>query len=269
MKRGFYRSLVPVLVLVFCGLALAFDYYHRRTTLPKNIGLDNPIRRSSKYRLKVKGFQFEGFYGGKKTLRIRADSFTIERMKMGHFRLAFLNVARLQNGEIDIFGQPRSFAKESALKDSGSDVKSLRRGNNESRKVVFKHVFEKESLPSFGVKHISSIKIEPVTVSLYANANKKMPDCRISAASGSIRLKNRDILFKGGVRVSSDDKTLLTEELSLAPESAEIMTTGVFELKAGNQTIKGKGLKGDIFLRGLRPVVHKFRHHSPASGIGP
>ncbi len=106
-------------------------------------------------------------------------------------------------------------------------------------------VFHNESIPSFGVKRVASIISEPIQLILHDEASVVS---EISAASATIRLKERDIFFKGNVRVLSGARTLLTETLSLDPVKGELRSEDQAVLKSPRQTLENKGIVTDFFL---------------------
>ncbi len=112
--------------------------------------------------------------------------------------------------------------------------------------MTFKGVFSKDVLPSFKAKKISSIVMEPVCVELH---DEKTVVTQISADWATIRLKRRDILFKGDVKVVSGPRVLTTSRLSLFPENAIIRCDQHFILKTPEKELKGERLTSDIFLK--------------------
>jgi hypothetical protein len=112
--------------------------------------------------------------------------------------------------------------------------------------LTFKDVFSREILPSFPIKRISSIVMEPVCVKLH---DEQFVVTQISASSASIRLKKRDILFKGNVRVVSGSRVLTTDQLRMLPEEGVIKTDRHFILKTPEKQWEGARLTTDVFLR--------------------
>ncbi|NVM20665.1 MAG: LPS export ABC transporter periplasmic protein LptC [Desulfobacterales bacterium] len=137
-----------------------------------------------------------------------------------------MNEARLTNAVIDIYGKKRHTTDRSQP------------DNRRLRVMTFDHIFSREALPAFPVKRISSIVIEPVLVKLH---DQRSVLTEISAASATIRLKKRDILFKENVRVASGSRILTTDRLSLSPENA-VMKTDKFVLRTPEKQFKGERL---------------------------
>lgn len=248
------------LVLAACGLAgLAVVYYYHRTSEPLQDQSEIPRHRLSRARHEIRGFCFEGNYEGEKIISIKADRFCIEKKKLGFFRFGLLNVARLTNAVVDIYGKRTQSVqqvfsnaarqKAGPLDSNTPTLPDLRpdTGNAHGHvsSITFNHVFSRKALPSFPVKRISSIIIEPVLVKLHDETSVVS---QLTAASATIRLKRRDILFKGNVRVVSGPRSLKTDQLRMLPENAVIKTNRHFVLKTPEKQISGKRLTTDIFL---------------------
>lgn len=220
-----YRFFLLLLVcLVVVGLI--FLLLRQRTLTTHNNAPEVPSQRHSQYRLKIKGVQFDSLHNGEKILSIKADNFTIEKKKLGFFRLGLINVAIFENAVIDIYFKRK-------LSDNGSDFIS------EALPSL------SDALPSFSTKRISSIIIEPVCLNL-RDENSLLT--QITSKSAIIRLKKHNIIFKGDVQVVSDNKSLSTERLTLLPEKSIMKTEGHFILKTSQKKPEGEQLTVDIFL---------------------
>jgi hypothetical protein len=113
----------------------------------------------------------------------------------------------------------------------------------------FGDLFAGEALASLlPTKAITAIEAAPVTVVLHGDSSDLT---RISAAGATVRLRDQDILFTGGVRVSSGAAELTTERLLFVPRTAHLQTDNTFVLKKGPRTIQGSHLTTDLFLRPL------------------
>lgn len=51
----------------------------------------------------IRGFAFNGYHEGRRTLSIKADSFIVDKKKIGFFRCGLMNIAKLNNAVIDIY----------------------------------------------------------------------------------------------------------------------------------------------------------------------
>jgi hypothetical protein len=197
-------------------------------------------RRSlSEQRMQVKRLRFSDHVLGKKTLDIRADEFTVEKMKMGHFRFSLFNVARLKNMKIDLFGQPTIVAGNPDVLDP--------------REVTFKGILGKASLSPLGIKRISSMKAEPVRVRLY---NQERLITSISASSAQFNLDTGQITFRGNVHGISGHREIQSAFLVFIPGKKSLEIGGSYRLKddAGSTRI-GKGFSCDLFLKARGPFA--------------
>lgn len=206
-----------------------FLYFYDRTSNTESTQKEFSGYRFPKPRHEIRGFRFDGTSGDKRVITIEADRFRVEKKKVGFFRFGMMNVARLENASIHIF---KSVTGQEAGVDSG-----------------FKDAFSKDALPTFSTKRVSSIEMAPVSVALYEG---KSVLSRIKADSATVRLKNRDVLFKGNVEVTSGPRLLTTDRLSLLAEGALLKTEGHFVLKTNKNEERGKKLTADIFLKPVR-----------------
>ena len=231
--------------------------------------------RHPKLRAEIKGFRFDGIREGKKTISIKADSFRVEKKKLGFFRFGLMNEARLENAAIDIYGQggvPEEGSEQlysnvkhrddltfgdvssEALPSPASEVNSeaperigdQTQRNHEPEGFSFEDFFSKDALRSFSTKRICSIVLEPVNVKLH---DGKSVVTEVSATSAIIRLKKGDIVFRGDVRVVSGSRVLTTDHLTMHPDKAVIGTDRRFVLKTPEKRFDGEQLTTDIFLR--------------------
>jgi hypothetical protein len=248
-----------LLILLVIGMAGGAGYLYMRVRAggspASRVGRITP-----RHEVQIRGFQFVGHHEGRRVLAVKADEFTIEKLKLGHFRLNLLNVARLQNGIIDIYGKSKEIEKRVASHATAREAPSPPTGTQGPERVTFGHAFLEKSLPSFGVKRVSSITIQPVTVKLH---DEKGPLTEISASSGTIRLKTRDLLFEGEVRVLSGPRVLEADSLSFMPRDARLECTGPYALTTSGNTRRGEGFESDIF---LRPVGRPTNPLEPATG---
>lgn len=241
MGRVQYRC-IPLVLLLFIIGGTVFQYLQHRSLTSNKPDVNIYRHREQGHRLKIRGFNFQGYCEGKKVLSIKADKFTLEKKKLGFFRLGFSNTARFANPVIDIYGTDGG-NKDSTLpkKDSGAAQKDIRT----SEQVDFSGIFEKEALPSFHMKRIASVILEPVCINLYQD---KAQLTQITASFATIRLKQRVIVFKSNVRVKSGSRSLRTSRLVFHPESAIMEADGSFVLSAGGEEVEGKSISTNIFL---------------------
>ncbi len=215
-------------------------------------------------RYEIRGFNFDSSQNGRRVISIKADRFTIKKKKIGFLSFSLMNEAKFENAVIHIYGRSLQPDKSEVGGREKTEVRGQRSevggrsGLSEKRSdnsltdikvqhnLTFKDVFSKGNLPSFQVKKISSIVMEPVCLEFH---DEQSSVTRISAASAVIRFKNRYIFFKGNVRVVSGERILTTSRLSLFPEKAVIRTEQHFILKTPEKKLEGERMTSDIFLK--------------------
>lgn len=230
------KAFVGVLLLVCIG-GLTFLFFHHRASLHvmKQEDISRNRSLSLSQRFEIQGVNYNSYFDGNKATSIKADRLLIEKKKLGFFRFGLMNVARIENALIRIYG--REELSGNNADDSYDNLK---------KNLSFKETFSKETLPSFPIKRISSIVIEPVIIEL---RDEQSVITRISAASAVINVTKRSILFEGNVSMVSGDRSLKADRLSLFPEKAIIKTGSRFLIKTPQKEWEGHRLTMDIFLR--------------------
>ena len=230
----FYKYfLYFVLIVTVAGTIFLFN---RNRTLPtRDTQQEASHQKYLKYRLQIKGFKFDSFDDGEKVLSIKADKLTVEKKKLGFFRLGLINVAIFKNAVIDVYLK---------RKLSGNDPDFIR----EALPSL------KDAFPSFSTKRISSIIIEPVCLNLQ-DENSLLT--QITSNSAIIKLTKQNILFKGGVQVVSGEMSLITERLNLFPENSVMKTDRHFILKTPEKKIEGNNITVDMFLNVAQDKIIK------------
>jgi hypothetical protein len=211
--------------------------------------------RQPSYWMQIEGLQFYGMNRGRRVISIAADRFTIRKGKIGFFSTGLTQTASIENARIDIYAAPpqkRAAVSKSETAEAhpeGDSPEGKRGDNLPAEKWDFGDLFADETFSSLlPTKAISSIEAAPVAVQLHG---KNGVMTRIAAASASVRLKDQEIIFAGGVRVSSGDAELTAEQLVFIPRTARFRMDKPFVLKKGPRTIEGTGLTTDLFLRPL------------------
>ena len=164
-----------------------------------------------------------------------------------------INVAKFNNAVIDIYGESTKGSRKDLPQKNRSAAPVSGAKTQQPPGVIFKDVFRKESLPSFPVGRVMSIVMEPIVLKLH---DDKSQVTQISATSGTIRLKQRDIFFTGDVRVKSGGRVLRTDRLRLMPERAIIQTERHYKIKTPEYELEGDQLITDIT---LHPVEAKIK----------
>ena len=95
------------------------------------------------------------------------------------------------------------------------------------------------------VKKTAVIIGKPIAVKIHVN--QEIPT-QIFAQEGTIRIKERDILLTGDVRVLSEPYLLLTEKLTFLAETG-ILQIGKYVMRTSDQRTEGNQITTDIFLR--------------------
>lgn len=238
MKPSFSRALKALLLifpLIFLAVLAFIGQRHstsKSTTRRKGFSFESHPAVLQE----IRGFRFKGFHDRREIISIKADKFSIERKKIGFFRFGLMNEAKLENAIVNIYVEVRQ--KE-------SNFEAVRNTAKDFREVTFDDVFSKDALPSMLVKRISSVSIVPVRLVLL---NGDSPLATISAQSATVRLRERDILFRGKVKLTSGNRVLTTNEMLLLPEKGTVQCDHNFQLTASGKERSGVHLNTDIFL---------------------
>jgi hypothetical protein len=199
---------------------------------------------SSPYRMAIGGLAFYGTSGGQKSISIKADRFVIEKKKFGFLSFSLINVARLENAVIDVYG-----LKAGKL-NPPSSASPFPSGAQTGKTLNFDHVLSRESFSMFPTKNIGAIEAGPIIVNFH---NENNVFTSLTASSGTVRLKEQDILFSGNVRVTSGPRELLTDQLMFLPQKGLFDVDKDYTLKTGDGTVQGKRLTTDIHLKPKKP----------------
>jgi len=232
--------------VAFVVVLTAFLSYQHRLSRGREAVPMPPLSGKPEPRMKIRGFRFDGHYKGEKVLRIKGDTFVIEKKKVGFFRLGMMSVARIRNAEVDIYGASSTPERKETRKEPG--IKSSPSAPSVSKSPSFGNVFHRDALPPVPIRGVYSFVMEPVTIKLHVD--RKMVTW-ISAGSASIRLKSRDILFKGNVRARSGERALETEQLSFLPNDGVLKCPNQYILQTSTKRFEGTFLIADIFLNVL------------------
>jgi hypothetical protein len=233
------------------------------------------------YRMQAEGLRFYGTNQGRRVISIAADRFTLRKGKIGFFSTGLTQRALIENGVIEIYagaasspeavragasatvhpgGNPpdidsaRGVARQPAAENNqelsllfGEEAKQESDGSSPAERVDFGALFAEETFSSLlPTRNIAEIEVAPVTVRLHGNRGILT---QITAAGAAVRLKEREILFTGNVRVSASDAELTTDRLSFFPETTRLQTDRPFILRQGRRTLEGAGFSSDIFLK--------------------
>ncbi|MBU0653353.1 MAG: LPS export ABC transporter periplasmic protein LptC [Proteobacteria bacterium] len=207
---------------------LAFFWFLREPDAPK----DRKVAVQPAYRMQIEGLRFYGMNQGRRVVSITADRFTLRKGKIGFFSTGLTRMALIENAIIDIYA---------------ATAPPSRNAPPSAGKFDFGGLFAEETFSSlFPARNIAEIVVSPVTVRLH---DDKSVLTEITAAKASVRLKDKEILFTGNVRVSAGGAALTTEQLTFLPGTSRLRTNHPFVLKRGDRTLKGANLTTDIFLQ--------------------
>ena len=215
------------------------------------------IQRDSGQPVRITGFQFDHSAEGKKIIRIKADELTVEKMKLGHFSLGIANVAKLKNGVVEMYADLAIRATPPTSGEASRAESNPGGGALKDPAVSFSSLFKEESMPSFGGKKVASIVIEPIQLRVY---DRETVLTDITASTANLKLRNREIQFKGAVRLSSNQRVLEAEEMSFHPETGTINVEGDYVLDTADGKFQGKRLEADLLLRERKTGSSKHKN---------
>ncbi len=192
----------------------------------------------------IRGFQYSKYYEGRKALSIKAAKFSIEKKKIGIFKLSPFKVARFRDAEIDFFGrtnQPDDRTSQPRQALSGSE-----NGAAIKNDIAFKGVLSQEMMPPSALKGSVSAMCEPVKINLHLDG---APVTRIQAGKAIVDPRKRRMILLDNIQVTSGSSHLSTDRLVIYPE------TGLFEVNKKyvfvtlGKTITSEKLTTDFFLK--------------------
>jgi len=227
-KSKLFFLILPLAVIV----AIIIFYYNNLTSSVVNEHDISTHMRHPALVQEIRGFRFAGTHDGREIITIKADKFSIEKKKVGFLRFGLMNEARINNALIRIYGEEKT------------KVPSHNKAEK-THNVTFKNAFSKDVLAPILLKQISCVKISPVRIELY---KKDSTVFSISAKSAKIRFRERDVFFKGNVRVDTGSRVLTTSQLRIFPESNILKCDRDFVLMSSGQETRGTHLNTDIYL---------------------
>jgi len=211
-------AIVPLLMIV--GLLGIYHFY--KAAEKRNLSHQTHIKRTPYTKFNISGFDFQSSIASRQVIAIKADRFTIKKKKIGFLSFGLIKEAVFENARIKLFGR-RSLSngcKEGQSTDVVHHKRTARSGTFEGEfalkpsasttDLVFKDVFSRKAFPDLPVKKISSVIMKPLFLELYDHRDVVTT---IAASEAMFRIKQRDILLKGRVTVTSGAKQLNAEEL--------------------------------------------------------
>jgi len=180
--------------------------------------------------LTIRGFRFSGYHEGRKALTIKAARFSIEKKKIGIFKLSPLRAARFRGAEIDFY----------VNNDPSNE------GLTDKKDVNIKGLFSKETIPASLLKDSTSAVFEPVKINFCLD---DAPVTEIYAKRATIEPLKRRIVLAGKIVATAAPNKLSTDRLMIYPEKGRIEVSNKFVLKTESEQISGEKLTTDLFLK--------------------
>jgi hypothetical protein len=199
--------------------------------------------RNEEITFDLQGFHYLSFKNEKKNISIKADRLFAQKQSVGFFRFALLNEIKFINAFVVLYETSPATLVSSNLEETKMTNTDGR--DSTSRILSFNSMSLEDIFRLFPIKRITSIKLEPVSIELHYNDSLIS---RISANSATIRLKHGYVLFEKNVRVDSDNKLLMADNLRLYPNNSTIEIDQNYILDTPQKRWEGKGLLTDISL---------------------
>jgi hypothetical protein len=192
----------------------------------------------------IRGFQYSKYHEGRKALLIKAAKFSVEKKKIGIFKLSPFKVARFKDAEIDFYGET------DPLNKNKSQPRKALSGKNSSaaikNDIAFKGVLSQEMMPPSALKGGVSAICEPVKINLYLN---DAPVTMIQADKATVDPRRRRMILRKNIRVTSGASHLSTNNLAIYPERGLFEIENKYVLKKQGEIITGEKLTTDFFLK--------------------
>jgi hypothetical protein len=191
----------------------------------------------------IRGFQYSNYYKGKKSLNIRAAKFSVEKKKIGIFKLSPFKVVLFRDAEIDFFGTTKK-----PIDKTSPPSKALSGSENATIKhdISFKGVLSQEMMPPSVLKGAVSAICEPVKINLYLD---DAPVTKIQADKAIVDPRQQRMILSDNIRVTSGFSHLLTDRLEIYPETGLFEMNNKYVLETQGETITGDKLTTDFFLK--------------------
>ncbi len=242
MKRPTASSLAAGGAIVAVLLALGYCSVSIRSRQP----VARPFSAlRPDHQVKIDRFRFFSVREGRKILSLEAESFIIDKKRIGPFSIALARRARIVNGQLTVFMEPEGSGggETSHPSQQAPSQKTGRRGNS----LRFPDLLSDAVLKDFPVPlgRVTSVEVQPISVTIM---DGDIPLTAITASFAEIRLNSRDVRFTGTVRVTAGRKILTTDELTFDPGSGILGTDHAYQMTTGTDTTGGTHLRTDILL---------------------
>jgi hypothetical protein len=180
--------------------------------------------------LTIRGFRFSGYHEGRKALTIKAARFSIEKKKIGIFKLSPLRAARFRGAEVDLYLDNIQHAD----------------GSPNQKLMIVKGLFSEETMPVSVLKGVTSMIFEPIKINFYSDDTSVT---EIHARKATLDLRQRRVVLQGKILATSALNQLSTKRLLIYPEKGIIEVNDNFVLTREGEQITGDKLITDLFLK--------------------
>jgi len=213
------------LIILLAGTIYSF-------TPSPHVRQDEPEIKSSQHWLEIRDLSYQNFDQDQKYLSLKAERFSIQKKKIGFFRIGLVNIGVFDNAQIDFYLDQN--AEPGRKMDSDDEF-------------FFRHSLTSIDgiMPPYSSNRISSFTLASVSINLI-NGNNILST--ISSDSAVISPGKSGIEFKGNVKVVSNNNILKTKYLFFHPEKHHLQTKNDFTLESADETILGKDITLDMFL---------------------
>ncbi|MEJ2731248.1 MAG: LPS export ABC transporter periplasmic protein LptC [Deltaproteobacteria bacterium] len=227
MARKHLKFLViSLMLLLICSIIFIYASDSSRQSSQDKT---NHFSFRKKKDLTIRGFRFSGYHEGRKTLTIKAAKFSIEKKKIGIFKLAPVRAATFRGAEIDFYMNTAPAAA----------------GLQDKKDITIKGIFSKETIPDSLLKGAASAIFEPVKINFCLDGT---PVTEISAKSATFDPLQHRIVLEGKIVATAAPNRLSTNRLLIYPDKGIIEVNNKFVLKTQSGQITGEKLTTDFFL---------------------
>ena len=247
---------VTALLAVTCVFAVLHRKHQTQTNASKTT-ISKP--KSSHYRHEIKKLEFNRIVSGKKTLSLKIDRFSIQKMKSGFLRFALANEVHIENAHIKLYDTARLFdSTEYRRSDSISpnpENANINSVDNESHdnKTELINILAEASASLIPAKRIKKIVCYPVLVEFYDKGTM-----RTSIEASTATVNNRlQIVFKKNIKMISGSRSLKADRIIFDTARLIFHVQGDYILKDSLRKIKGNKTIVDIY---LNPIKVRIKH---------
>ena len=230
-KLKSHRVLLPAAgAIIAAGIGAAMLYAHLSaapTVTEPTMTTSTPA--VSRHRLHMKGVRYDGISDGKKTFTVRADRFTVDKKKVGFFRISALNTVRLVNARIDVYARsPGAPAHTSAAPDTPRDTNPHPGAAPPAAEIGMPlHLPEELTdgtivLP--GRAPVTEVVMEPVEIRVYEG---EALAAVISASRATVDARNRALVFTGNVHARFGERNMVAQRLTLGVDKNGLRVIGM------------------------------------------